>query len=269
MVLSVVVSLFPGVDLFGRAFELEGYTVLRGPDPIFGGDIRDFTLPRGVTEGIIAGSPCQDFSVARRSPATGYGILMIHEFSRVVLTARPEWALLENVPGVPDVELHGYTVQRLNLRASECGCRQRRLRTFQFASRDGVGLVLESLQPPAREVEPCAMASEADRTTRRSWADFVELQGLPRDYSLPGFTKRGKYEAVGNGVPVPMGRVLAIAIKRRAVTRNVKTCICNCGRPISGMANHASAACRKRMERRRRVTAGVTGPGCVTAPTSP
>ena len=35
-----VLSLFPGIGLLDMAFELEGDTVYRGPDVIFGGDIR-------------------------------------------------------------------------------------------------------------------------------------------------------------------------------------------------------------------------------------
>jgi hypothetical protein len=34
---GLLLSLFPGIDLLGRGFELEGFNVVRGPDPIFGG----------------------------------------------------------------------------------------------------------------------------------------------------------------------------------------------------------------------------------------
>lgn len=47
----LVLSLFPGIDLLGAAFELEGFTVVRGPDPIFGGDVRAFHPPTGVSAG--------------------------------------------------------------------------------------------------------------------------------------------------------------------------------------------------------------------------
>lgn len=34
---NLVLSLFPGFDLLGRAFEEEGFTIVRGPDKIWGG----------------------------------------------------------------------------------------------------------------------------------------------------------------------------------------------------------------------------------------
>lgn len=33
---DVLLSVFPGVDLLGMAFELEGYCVVRGPDLVWG-----------------------------------------------------------------------------------------------------------------------------------------------------------------------------------------------------------------------------------------
>ena len=65
---SLVLSLFPGIDLLGRGFELEGFSIVRGPDLIFGGDVRTFSVPRGRFDGVIGGSPCPDFSRARRAP---------------------------------------------------------------------------------------------------------------------------------------------------------------------------------------------------------
>lgn len=255
-----ILSVFPGIDMLGRAFEECGCCVVRGPDPIWGGDIRRFHPARGVFEGVIGGSPCQDFSSSRRCPPTGYGLEMLDEFARVVREASPQWALLENVVGVPDVEIAGYYVQRLNLNARDCGLRQRRNRRFQFFSAADTPLVLQRDERLGAE-EPTCMASEGARAERRSFADFCELQGLPRSFDIPGVSLGAKYRAVGNGVPLPMGRVVAIAVLRRRVTAGVRACVCGCGRPVSNDARHGSAACRKRMERRRRDAAGVTLPG--------
>lgn len=257
----VVLSLFPGIDMFGRAFEMAGYHVLRGPDLIWGRDICDFTSPRRVFEGVIAGSPCQDFSRARRCQPSGDGLRLLEEFARQVRHAEPVWWLLENVPGVPDVQIAGYQVQRLNLDARECGMSQRRLRCFQFGASDGTCLVIRRHVALLAELQPCCMATEGKRPGRRAWPDFCEAQGLPRDFSLPGWSTAAKYRAVGNGVPLPMGRVMAIAIKTRVVTGSVQVCVCDCGRPTTNNQRHATAACRKRMERRRRDFAGVPGPG--------
>jgi DNA (cytosine-5)-methyltransferase 1 len=262
----LVLSLFPGADLLGRGFEQAGFCVVRGPDLVWGGDIRNFHCPPKVFDGLIGGSPCQDFSKKRRCPPTGKGVDMINHFARCVTEARPKWFLLENVPGVPDVVVDGYQVQRFNLAASECGLTQRRLRRFQFGYCDGAGLVIARCDTNA-DLEPCAMATEGRRKHRRTFADFCELQGLPADFDLPGLSRAAKYAAVGNGVPVPMARVVAIAIKRRGVTPNVPVCACECGRPITGRAKLATAACRKRMQRRRDA-AGVTKPGPVTSGSS-
>lgn len=261
---GVLLSLFPGAGLFDRGFLAEGFYVLRGPDLLYGQRIEDFHAPRGVFEGVFGGSPCQDFSGARRTKPTGEGLRLLDEFSRVVVEASPDWWLLENVPRVPDVDIPGYIVQRFNLRASECGCRQRRLRRFQFGSRDGAPLVIARQRPPAGKLEPAAMASEWNKPGRRDWASFCELQGLPPDFDLPGLGVGAKYAAVGNGVPVRMACVVAAAIRHRCVTPRAKLCVCECGRTVEGKARHATAACRKRMERSRRDFAGVTEPGPVT-----
>ena len=57
----LILSLFPGIDLLGRGFEAEGFSVLRGPDLIWGQTITGFHAPAGRFDGVIAGSPCQDF----------------------------------------------------------------------------------------------------------------------------------------------------------------------------------------------------------------
>jgi hypothetical protein len=37
----LVLSLFSGIGLLDYAFELEGFTVVRGPDLLWGGDVRN------------------------------------------------------------------------------------------------------------------------------------------------------------------------------------------------------------------------------------
>jgi DNA (cytosine-5)-methyltransferase 1 len=101
----LVLSLFPGIGLLDKAFEEEGFCVVRGPDVIWGGDIRRFTPPSGVFDGIIGGPPCQSFSsLAHLVRANGhepkFGNL-IPEFERCVLQAKPRWFLMENVPKAP------------------------------------------------------------------------------------------------------------------------------------------------------------------------
>jgi DNA (cytosine-5)-methyltransferase 1 len=263
--MELILSIFPGIDLLGRGFEDEGFCVVRGPDILWGGDIRSFKVPTGQFDGLIGGSPCQDFSGINRNP-TGYSLEMLKEFIRVVEEAHPTWFVLENVPRVPDISIAGYSVQRIDLNSRECGMKQSRLRHFQFGSRDGTVIIPERIRPIGKS-EKIALASEGATINRRSWSDFCELQGLPRDFDLSSMSIVEKYKAVGNGVPIPMARVIARAIRTRRSSQDVKLCTCGCGRAVDGNHIMALPACRKRMQRRRDRT-GVTPPDNVTQATS-
>jgi len=260
--MQLVLSLFPGIDLLGRGFEAEGFCVVRGPDLIYGMDIRDFHCPPGRFDGIIGGSPCQDFSSLNRNPGEN-GLEMLREYLRCVEDVMPDWFLLENVTRVPDVSSPGYSIQRFDLNARECGLRQSRLRHFQFGSLRGLVLIPERMKPLRDRLEPICLASEGKKKDRRDWSDFCALQGLPT-LKLPGMSIEAKYRAVGNGVPVPMARVVARAILKANIRiDDVRLCACGCGRIVAGKQYMAIPACRKRMQRRREssiaaVTRGVT-----------
>jgi DNA (cytosine-5)-methyltransferase 1 len=268
--MKLVLSLFPGIDLLGRGFEAEGFAVVRGPDLIWGQSIEDFHVPSGKFEGVIGGSPCQQFSLKNRNRDKAEGERLLEEFARLVKEAQPDWWLLENVPTVSDVAIDGYKVQRLDLRASECGLKQNRLRHFQFGSKDGRVLIPERENLSMENnrlvtLEACCLASEGKKTSRRGFADFCELQGLPRDFELPGWPIAFKYKAVGNGVPVPMAGVIARSIKSAVVSQGQgpALCECNCGRVVRGKQKAATPACRKRLQRKRE-QALVGIPGTVT-----
>lgn len=253
---KLILSIFPGIDLLGRAFEEFGFCVVRGPDIILGGDIRAFNPPSGLFWGVIGGSPCQDFSAKRRAAPTGYGLEMLNEFVRVVEQAGPEWFLLENVARVPDVTWPCcYVTQRFEVNQSWFEPVSR-LRHIQFGSKSGR---LLNVTGCAGEVtEGAALASDD-----RSFAELVRLQGLPEDFDLPEFNLAGKKKAVGNGVPLCIGRALAHAVAETfspgTVTGQIdftgkvwgKRCCCGCGRPISGRAIYHGPACRKRAQRKR------------------
>jgi DNA (cytosine-5)-methyltransferase 1 len=259
---QIVLSLFHGIDLFGRGFEKENFCVVRAGEIDLGFDCRDLHLPPGRFDGIIAGTPCQQFSIANRTRrhqkdnlnCVCPGCQMLKEFTRLITEAQPEWFILENVPQVPNVIIPGYKIQRFDLNAKECGLKQNRLRHFQFGSLDGRQLILHRAESQT-DFEPCAMASEGKRQTRRSITKFLQLQGLPEDLELPYFKKVQQYKVIGQGVPVPMARMIAKAIRdssaNHSSTANHRVCICNCGRIVTGKAKHANAACRKRMQLRR------------------
>lgn len=260
--MKLVLSLFPGVGLFDMAFQEGGFCVVRGPDMLWGGDVRKFSPPAGHFSGVIGGPPCQRFSLANRHRRTQIShtdedLELIREFLRIVSEAGPDWFLMENVAGSPVVtELvpDGYRVQLFNLNASHVGSDQHRLRKFHFGHRPGTKeLVIPrpGASQPGASQRTC-MASEGRRPGRRSWAEFCRLQGLPPGYDLPGFRLAEKYRAVGNGVPLEMGRALAsaIAARDRGVTP-LRVCECGCGRFVTGKARLAGVACRQRMHRER------------------
>ena len=103
---------------------------------------------------------------------------------------------------------------------------------------------------------PACLAVEGSRKERRDWSTFCTLQGLPPDFELPGWSRALKYRVVGNGVPIPLGRMIARAIRDRA--ENVRArcvtrvCACGCAREVTGKWKTATATCRKRLERRRK-----------------
>ena len=261
--MQLVLSVFPGIDLLGMGFERVGFTVVRGPDPLFGSSIIGWHPPANVFDGIIGGPPCQDFSAARRTPPTGAGLAMLHEFCRVVAEANPKWYLLENVSRVPTVCVPLYRIQRIDVDAREFGCPQSRLRHIQFGSR--CGEVITVTRQEKLWGSPCCTASEGKRSTRRTWKEFCRLQGLPEDFALPSFNLVGRYRAVGNGVPLPMAEALARAVTLRTTWHAAKLCQCGCGRPLVGEAVLATAACRKRQQRRRDASSA-TQPKLTTLP---
>lgn len=158
---GLVLSLFPGIGLLDQAFEEEGFCVVRGPDLLWGGDIKHFHPPAKKFDGVIGGPPCQAFSRLRHIvEANGYQVAedLIPEYERCVSEARPTWFLMENVEDAPEPSLADYA-------------------NFSQLIKD------------------------------------VRLQGLPDDFDLPPFTTSAKIKAIGNGVPLAMGRAVAQAIK--------------------------------------------------------
>ena len=118
---QLVLSLFSGVGLLDKAFRDAGFCVVSAGDLIIGQDIRDFTGIKNRFDGVIGGSPCQDFSKANRDrPALkdSYGFEMIKEYERIVKECDPTWYLLENVSGVPDLIIESYNHQRIDINQS-------------------------------------------------------------------------------------------------------------------------------------------------------
>lgn len=144
---DLVLSLFPGLGMLDHAFALDGFVVVRGPEWIFGGDVREFHPPAGRFDGLIGGDPCQSHSVlANLVRAKGLEPSfpdLTPEFRRVVEEAQPAWFLRENVPQAPSLEPAGYAVRSFLLDLSTLdsgdgtGHEQMRRRRFWFGVREG------------------------------------------------------------------------------------------------------------------------------------
>lgn len=247
--LQLVLSLYPGADLLGRAFTEVGFNVVRGPDLILDERIEKFSVPHGRFDGVIGGPPCQHYSDANRNRNPAEGDRLVLEFLRVVDAARPMWFLMENVRAVPDVKLKGYAVQRLDCRDWEFGGRTGRLRHVQWGHREGFVIRptrTESKRPvtlaPTLTTAPMG---ECERYSRR--CARMNIRPLKLSYFKPAARRR----MIGNGVPWSMGYSLALAVARRGpVTPN--DCICGCGRLVTKPGTQANDACRQRMCRRRK-----------------
>ncbi len=237
----LVLSLFPGIGLLDRAFEEEGFCVVRGPDVLWGGDIRRFHPPAGVFDGVIGGPPCQCFSsVSRLVRARGFEPRfgnLIPEFERCVAEAQPHWFVMENVPSAPSPEIAGYTVHSFILDNRWLGEEQMRKRRFNFGTWDGRRLTVDIalFEHPNREyavtghsggIALCGLTTDRGKprpkksieavklAAKRPWSRLCELQGIEPDFLADApFTQGGKRRALGNGVPLPMGRAIAKAVR--------------------------------------------------------
>jgi DNA (cytosine-5)-methyltransferase 1 len=241
---SLVLSLFPGIGLLDMAFEEEGFCVVRGPDLLWGGDVRRFHPPAGRFNGVIGGPPCQIFSRLRFvNPKAGqkHGNL-IPEFERVVDEARPDWFLMENVEGAPVPCVRDFFPQTQIVRDVWVGGVTDRKRRFTFAARSPYARfdvqwdALHQVEPEHSALaggggRPVPVALERDGkgghrskksalknygyTSNSVLVEHCRLQGLPATFlGEAPFTVSGKIHAIGNGVPLPMGRAIARAVKQ-------------------------------------------------------
>lgn len=240
---QLVLSLFPGIGLLDMAFEEEGFCVVRGPDLLWGGDIRRWHVPRGRFDGIIGGPPCQIFSRMRfLNPLAGqkHGNL-IPEFARCVREAQPDWFVMENVSGAPSPDCGElYTTKRIRVTDVAVGGATSRDRAFTFGAMGGQGafyvdeLALHNPEPRqavlaggSGRAVPVALggSGKVKRTLhprhgpnpgpRATIAEMLEAQGAPDNWLEESpFTNKAKCHMLGNGVPLATGRAVARAVKR-------------------------------------------------------
>jgi DNA (cytosine-5)-methyltransferase 1 len=204
------VSLFTGIGGFDLAFDRAGMTPLANveidakarsvlvrhwPNVPQYTDVKEFHAPDG-TDLVCGGFPCQDLSVAgRRAGLAGERSGLFYEVARILDEAKPEWVVLENVPGLLSsnggrdmgavlgtlADL-GYVGAYRVLDAQYFGVAQRRRRVFIVGrlGADGAREVL--LEPagvrrdpaPSREARPEVAGTLGGGSGSRGWAPDLE-----------------------------------------------------------------------------------------------
>lgn len=223
---GLVLSLFPGIGLLDQAFEEEGFCVVRGPDLLWGGDVRRFHPPAGKFDGIIGGPPCQSWSKMGNTNKARWGeesVMpdMIPEFARVVQAARPLWFIMENVPEAPlpgtgyfehpeivcDNWFGGDTARARRITFGSIGPHAARPwkhslhRQTQLAPPDPAPVILSTGQ--SGNGGPRA---SIDRMAASQGFDASRFEHSP-------FSVTELRRAIANGVPLAMGRAVARAVK--------------------------------------------------------
>jgi DNA (cytosine-5)-methyltransferase 1 len=233
---DLVLALFSGIGLLDQAFEDQGFCVVRGPDVLWGGDVKRFHPPGGVFSGVIGGPPCQAFSPLRHMVEHVYGKgrvaeNLIPEYERVVAEAGPQWFLMENSRYAPPAHVPGYQVHSFILNNRWLGEKQKRERRFSFGFRGSLRkLQVEVVALEHFEHEYAVVGDTRSVTVKMvrgkvkpQWAnnkprtigDMLELQGFRRDLlEKAPFTAEAKRQVIANGVPYAMGCAVARAVIR-------------------------------------------------------
>lgn len=235
---DLVLSLFPGLDLLGLAFRIEGFCVVTGPDPVWGTRVQGFHPPAGRFDGVIGGPPCQIHSELRfLNLHSGHGSGdLVPEFCRVVAEAQPRWFVMENVPTATKPKVAGYKivekqVQALDVPSEEgwVGAEARRSRCFWFGARYRSGLPTTKffveravLRVPKTQIKSAVLAGHGPAIGQRRngittlpLAEAARLQGVdPALLPHLPYTAERLRRLLGNGVPVALGRAVARGVIR-------------------------------------------------------
>lgn len=218
----LVLSLFPGADLLGMAFESQGFCVVRGPDILLGGDVRKFHAVTGKFDGVIGGPPCKIFSSALVGAASTTPNL-IPEYVRIVKEAQPKWWVMENVVSAYDPNLPDW--KKVTFDGHDVGAKQHRFRSFW--SNLTLKIDFCAAKDKDKDPWPTVLATEhkyssrekhstraSRKVGRRMTLEEVNVaMGLPQDWATPALAPHMQYEVRGNGVPLQMGVAVARAVK--------------------------------------------------------
>lgn len=200
--------------------------VVRGPDSLWGGDVRTFHPPRSRFDGVIGGPPCQ-FASSAGEIIGSEAVDLIPEFVRVVEAVRPEdpaqpfFTVMENVALARESKAIPRSWWPVKVRDWDVGGETSRIRFFWTHP----FMVLDPVRRPG-EPEHSVMASTWKRGRSGSKylddkgflagdlpvTEYARLQGAPEvgaALEVFGAGRRFAVHVLGNGVPLPMGRYVA------------------------------------------------------------
>ena len=148
---------------------------------------------------------------------------------------------MENVERAPRPVVPGYRIREEILNNRWCGGEQNRVRRFSFGTRDGRRLPIQTEALEPSELKPAVTTNSGGRRKviapasrglvrgrqghaddcRLKWRSLEEMaadQGVPADFIARlqdhgAFTTKAMRIGIGNGVPLPMGRAVARAVK--------------------------------------------------------
>lgn len=220
----LVLSLFPGIGLLDQAFEEAGFSVVRGPDLLWGGDIHRFHVPAGVFAGVIGGPPCQTFSNAKHVGGANNAVDLIPEFVRIVNEAQPGFVVMENVRGALNHPAIPSDWNAAIIRDWDCGGLTNRTRAFwtwphfMFAPAKRPGTpsrsVVASTNRQGSRGESTYANERGFLDANLPTAEYGRLQGaegITARLEQLSASKRFIVNVLGNGVPLAMGRYVANA----------------------------------------------------------
>lgn len=219
---GLVLSLFPGLGLLDAAFEAEGFCVVRGPDILWGGDIRRFHPPPGRFDGVIGGPPCQAHSTAREILNTSVAVDLIPEFVRCVRESGASWCVMENVLGAMHHKAIPAEWDSVILRDWDCGGETARKRAFWLWPMTLLSNGRRAGQPSLSVLASTAKKGKSQYAADKRFlpgnlplAEYERLQGVPdvtAGLMAAGSSKYFAVHLLGNGVPLAMGRTVARAV---------------------------------------------------------
>lgn len=174
------------------------------PAPIWCGDLADFDAAalRGRVDAVVAGIPCQPWSLAGQQQGRDDARELGPQLVRVVRDARPGVVVVENVPGfqgalpllAQELAALGFDAEWGRLRASDVGAPHRRERVFVLAAHPERIELREQPRRCGGTDGACAARARVDGAC-----------GCPS--RSPGWAAQPGVERSGDGIPARVDRL--------------------------------------------------------------